>query len=68
MNQSLIPSTGVIQVTLTLKMTIAQLVIEMLVTVNNNSIQDYVHTVDHTQPTCFNKIYIKASVGKLKMA
>ena len=67
-NQSLIPSTGVTQVTLTLKMTIALLVIETLVTVNNSSIQDYVHPVDHTQPTCFNKIHIKASVGKLKMA
>ena len=42
-NQSIIPSTDVIQLTLTLKMTTAQ-VVETSVTVNNNSpIQDYVH-------------------------
>ena len=41
-NQSIIPSTDVIQLTLTLKMT-AQ-VVETLVNVNNNSsIQDYVY-------------------------
>ena len=40
----------VIQLTLTLKMTTAQ-VVEMSVTVNNNSpIQDYVHPDDQTQP------------------
>ena len=40
----------VIQLTLTLKMTTAQ-VVETLVTVNNNSpIQDYVHPDDQTQP------------------
>ena len=40
-----------IQLTLTLKMTTAQ-VVETLVTVNNNSpIQDYVHPDDYTQPT-----------------
>ena len=40
-----------IQLTLTLKMTTAQ-VVETLVTVNNNSpIQDYVHPDDQTQPT-----------------
>ena len=39
-----------IQLTLTLKMTTAQ-VVEMLVTVNDNSpIQDYVHPDDQTQP------------------
>ena len=44
-------STDVIQLTLTLKMTSAQ-VVEMSVTVNNNSpIQDFVHPNDHTQPT-----------------
>ena len=43
-NQSMIPSTDVIQLTLTLKMTTAQ-VIETSVAVNNNSpIQDYVQT------------------------
>ena len=45
-----------IQLTLTLKMTTAQ-VVETSVTVNNNSpIQDYVHPDDQTQPTfeiCF---------------
>ena len=49
-NQSIIPSTDVIQLTLTLKMT-AQ-VVETLVSVNNNSsIQDYVYSDDETQPT-----------------
>ena len=50
-NQSLIPSTDVIQLTLTLKMTTAQ-VVEM--SVNNKSpIQDYVHLDNHTQRTYF---------------
>ena len=50
-NQSIIPSTDVIQLTLTLKMTTAQ-VVETSVTANNNSpIQDYVHPDDQTQPT-----------------
>ena len=50
-NQSTIPSTDVIQLTLTLKMTTAQ-VVKTSVTVNNNSpIQDYVHPDDQTQPT-----------------
>ena len=45
------PSTDVIQLTLTLKTTTAQ-VVETSVTVNNNSpIQDYVHPDDQTQPT-----------------
>ena len=45
------PSTDVIQLTLTLKMTTAQ-VVETAVTVNNNSpIQDYVPPDDQTQPT-----------------
>ena len=49
-NQSIIPSTDVIQLTLTLKMT-AQ-VVETLVNVNNNSsIQDFVYSDDKTQPT-----------------
>ena len=46
-----IPSTDVIQLTLSLKMTTAQ-VVETSVTVNNNSpIRDYVHPDDQTQPT-----------------
>ena len=45
-NPSIIPSTGVTQLTLTLKMTTAQ-VAETSVTVNHNSpIQDYVHPDD----------------------
>ena len=45
------PSTDMIQLTLTLKMTTAQ-VVETSVTVNNNSpIQDYVHLDNQTQPT-----------------
>ena len=43
------PSTDVIQLTLTLKMTTAQ-VVETSVTVNNSPIQDYVHRDDQTQP------------------
>ena len=47
----MIPSTDVIQLTLTLKMTIAQ-VVETSVTFKNNSpIQDYDHLDDQTQPT-----------------
>ena len=50
-NQSIIPSTDVIQLTLALKMTTAQ-VVETSLTVNNNSpILDYVHPDDQTQPT-----------------
>ena len=50
-NQSLIPSTDVIQLTMTLKTTAAQ-VVETSVTVNNNSpIQNYIHPDNHTQPT-----------------
>ena len=49
--QSIIPSTDVIQLTLTLKMTTAQ-VVETSVTINKNSpIQDYVHLDDQTQST-----------------
>ena len=44
------PSTDVIQLTLTLKMTTPQ-VVETSVTVNKNSpIQDYVHPDNQTQP------------------
>ena len=50
-NQSIIPSTDLIQLTLTLKMTTAQ-VVETSVTVNNSPIQDYVHRDDQTQPAC----------------
>ena len=54
----MIPSTDVIQLTLTLKMTTAQ-VLETSVTVNNNTlIQDYVHPDDHTQPTLVNVRYV----------
>ena len=50
-NQSIIPSTDVIQLTSTLKMTTAQ-VVETSVTINNNSpIQDYVHPDDQNQST-----------------
>ena len=38
------------QLTLTLKMTTAQ-VVETSVTINNSPIQDYVHPDDHAQPT-----------------
>ena len=49
-NQSIIQSTDVIRLTLTLKMTTAQ-VVETSVTVNNNSpIQDYVHLDEQTHP------------------
>ena len=49
--QSIIPSTDVMQLTLTRKIT-TPLVVETSVIVNNNSpIQDYVHPHDHTQPS-----------------
>ena len=49
-NQSMIPSTDEVQLTLTPKTTIQ--VVETSVTVNNNSpIQDYVHPDDQAQPT-----------------
>ena len=52
-NQSIIPLTDVIQLTLTLKMTTAQ-VVEMSIIVNDNSpIQDYIHPDDQTQPTFY---------------
>ena len=55
-NQSIIPFTDVIQLTLTLKMTTAQ-VVETSVTVNNNGpIQDCVHPDDQTQPTFHNHL------------
>ena len=47
----IIPSTDVMQLTLTRKIT-TPLVVETSVIVNNNSpIQDYVHPRDHTQPS-----------------
>ena len=49
-NQSLIPSTYMIQITLTLKMTAAQ-VVKTSVTVNNGPIHDYVHPDSQTQLT-----------------
>ena len=48
-NHSIIPSTDVIQPTLTLKMTTAQ-VVKTSVTVNSSPIKDYVHPDDHAQP------------------
>ena len=48
--QSLVPSTDVIQPTLTLKMTMAQFV-KTSVAVNNSPIQDYIHPDNHVPPT-----------------
>ena len=57
----------VIQLTMTLKMTTAQ-VVETLVTVNNNSpIQDYVHPDDRIQPTSERKS-VKNHPGKNYLA
>ena len=39
-----------IQLTLTLKMTTVQ-VVETSLTINNSSIQDYIHVDDHSEPT-----------------
>ena len=50
-NQSLIRSTDVIQLTLTLKMTTAQVVETSLIVNNNSPIHDKVHPDDHTQTT-----------------
>ena len=61
-DQSIMPSTDVIQLTLTLKITTAQ-VVETSVTVNNNSpIKDYVHPDDQTQPT-FNCMIITSDLN-----
>ena len=49
-NQSLIPSTDLMQLILTLKITTARIV-ETSVTVNTSPIQDYVDPDDHMQPT-----------------
>ena len=52
-NQGIIPSTDVKQLTLTLKVTTAQ-VVETSVTVNNNiPIKDYVHPDDQSQLTFY---------------
>ena len=54
-----------IQLTLTLKMTTAQ-VVETSVTVNNNSpTQDYVHPHDQTQPT-LEMFVLKIATHKIK--
>ena len=42
-NQSLIPSADTIQLTLTLKMAIVQVVEISVTVVNNSPIQDYIH-------------------------
>ena len=42
------PSTDVIQLTLTLKMTTAQVIETPIAVKNNNPIQDYVHPDDQT--------------------
>ena len=66
-NQSIIPSTDVIQLTLTLKMTTQ--VVETSVTVNNNSpIQDYVQLDDQTQPTFEMTPGFKPFTKSLKLA
>ena len=57
-NQSIIPSTDVMQLTLTLKMTTAQVVETSFTVKNNNPIQDYVHLDDQTQPTYSNHNHI----------
>ena len=49
-NQSSIPPTDVKQLTLTLKMTTAQ-VVKTSVNVNKRPLKDYVHPDDHAQPT-----------------
>ena len=49
---SLIPLIDVIQLTLTLKLTIQ--IVKTSVTVNNSPIQDHVHLDDQTQPTYEN--------------
>ena len=51
-NQSIIPSTDMIQLTLTLKMTTTQVVETSVTVINNSPIPDHVHPDDQTQPTC----------------
>ena len=54
-----------IQLTLTLKMTTAQ-VVKTSVTVNNSPIQDYVHPNDQTQPT-FEMFLLVNEIKMIKM-
>ena len=70
-NQCIIPSTDVMQLTLTLKMTTTQ-VVETSATANDNSpIQDHVHPDDQTQPTfemtpdCSNLSHYNIIMNKL---
>ena len=66
-NQSIVKSIDVIQLTLTLKMTAAQ-VVETSVTVNNNSpIQNYVHLDNQIQPTFETTPGFKPSQNFLKL-
>ena len=58
------PSTDVIQLTLTRNMITAQ-VLETSVTVNNSPIQGYVHPDDQTQPTFKNKIISIADTNQV---
>ena len=50
-NQNLIPSTDMIQLTLTLTMTTAE-VVKMSVPVNNSPFQHYFYPDNHAQLTC----------------
>ena len=64
---SIIPSTDVIQLTLTEKMTTAQDV-ETSVTVTNNSpIQDYFHPDDQTQPFFLKSFSLMGKLFKIKI-
>ena len=60
--QSLIPSTDVIEPTLTLKMTTAQ-VVETSVAVNNSPMQDYIHPDNHVPPTRAVFTWLSKGIG-----
>ena len=61
--QNFISSIDVVQLTLTLKLTAAQVVERLVIVNNNSSIQDYVHPDDHAQPTNYGLSHSLARVN-----
>ena len=66
-NQNLIPSTDMIQLTLTLTMTTAE-VVKMSVLVNNSLFQDYFNPDNHAQLTCRDNLMGKGKNPHIYMS
>ena len=66
-NQSLIPSTNALQLTLTLNMTTVH-VVETSVTDNNSPIQNYTHPDDHIPPNYDNYLFYYAQPQDMKLS